>query len=592
MTTPTGSTNTPRVRTRHGCWTCRKRRRKCDEKKPRCQNCIDKNRNCQYGLQLTFLGANMLTLVSHEANDLERHVPGRYRSLQFVDGFDESRDFPETFDVEENETSFGPPTISRQEDQASYLDTRAIYSRALPDSTDPDVSFMEDDGNAFEDGFPDPEAQEHRQTTSKQVSSLDTTPGTTSLNLAMGYHSERPQSVTLSQSWGQSPGSTQIHSGDNSRYYEGDENIALSQELLKAFIDKVVPWLELSSPGSPHSAFLPLISSQNRPLRLAILALATHQSFNPMNREVCSQVTERAVNSLSPDLQSYTRETTAARKLLLISQLLPQQFSDWRSILSDRAGAMDDDIGSYESARDNRGPAALALLRFDLAVSLASQLPPITNLDRWEQIETPGSARSGSPSSPTSFLENSLLLCIHTAKLYFSKSSNGIPTTNTWMSLYSQHQSMQANQPTELVPLLTSAIGSIRHSDVDSSGPRNFPLSIHTTRLSLYTAFLSHLTSLLLIQCRPRRLDQGVVRKMKTETWHALQICSLSLSNKLLWSWDPAIIATLLHCGRLLSYSAQQEELVEHLQKLQLMTGWKFQRDIGELEGYLKECYE
>lgn len=305
---------------------------------------------------------------------------------KFVDGFDESCDFPETFDVEENETSFGPPTISRQEDQASYLDTRAIYSRALPDSTDPDVSFMEDDGNAFEDGFLDPEAQEHRQTTSKQVSSLDTTPGTTSLDLTMGYHSERPQSVTLSQSWGQSPGSTQIHSGDNSRYYEGDENIALSQELLKAFIDNVVPWvrmnlplprnpylfwahtdkqkLELSSPGSPHSAFLPLISSQHRPLRLAILALATHQSSNHMNREVCSQVTERAVNSLSPDFQSYTRETTAARKLLLISQLLPQQFSDWRSILSDRAGAMDDDIGSHESARDNRGPAAWALLRF------------------------------------------------------------------------------------------------------------------------------------------------------------------------------------------------------------------------------------
>lgn len=79
---------------------------------------------------------------------------------------------------------------------------------------------------------------------------------------------------------------------------------------------------------------------------------------------------------------------------------------------------------------------------------------------------------------------------------------------------------------------------------------------------------------------------------MKTETWHALQICSVSLSNKLLWSWDPAIIATLLHCGRLLSYSAQQEELIEHLQKLQLMTGWKFQRDIDELEDYLKECYE
>ncbi|KAH8676474.1 hypothetical protein BGZ60DRAFT_402691 [Tricladium varicosporioides] len=590
MTTPTGLANMPRVRTRHGCWTCRKRRRKCDEKKPRCQNCIDKDYSCQYGLQLTFLEANMLTLMSHEANDLKKRIPERYHSLRFVDGFDESHDSPEPLGAEGDETRSSPLRISRHGDQNSCVGTRNIFLRALPDSTDPDTSFIEDDRNVFEDDFLDLEVQEHT-TTSKQVSSLGTTPGATSLNLLGGYQSECPQSVTRSRSWDQSPGSTQTHTHGNSGYGDGGENIYLSQELLKTFIDGVLPWLELSSPGSPHSGFLPLLSSQYQPLRLAILALATHQPCNPMHREFSSQVTERALNSLSPNLQNYNTETIATRKLLLIAQLLPREFSVWRSILSDGAGVIND-VGSHESMQENHEPVTWALLRFDLALSLASQLPPITNLDRWQHIEKTGSGNPGSPSSAAPFLENSLLLCVHTVKLYFSTSSHESPNTKIWMSLYSRQQTIQSNQPTEFIPLLISAIGSVRHSDVDSSKPRHFPLSIHTTRLSLYTAFLGHLTSLLLIQCRPRRLNQAVVRKMKTETWHALQICSLSLSNKLLWSWDPVIIAALLHCGRLLSYSAQQEELIEHLRKLQLTTGWEFQAAIGELEGYLRECYE
>lgn len=33
-----------------------------DEGKPRCQNCIDKNFDCRYGLQVTFLSKNTITV--------------------------------------------------------------------------------------------------------------------------------------------------------------------------------------------------------------------------------------------------------------------------------------------------------------------------------------------------------------------------------------------------------------------------------------------------------------------------------------------------------------------------------------------------
>ncbi|GMG40545.1 unnamed protein product [Ambrosiozyma monospora] len=43
------------TRSRNGCFTCKQRRRKCDEGKPECQNCINSGRRCGgYGVQLVF----------------------------------------------------------------------------------------------------------------------------------------------------------------------------------------------------------------------------------------------------------------------------------------------------------------------------------------------------------------------------------------------------------------------------------------------------------------------------------------------------------------------------------------------------------
>lgn len=70
------------TRCRTGCMRCRVRRRKCkfcwicrtfkpngcsgDEGKPRCRNCVDRNFQCQYGPQLTFLAKNAHTVQALE----------------------------------------------------------------------------------------------------------------------------------------------------------------------------------------------------------------------------------------------------------------------------------------------------------------------------------------------------------------------------------------------------------------------------------------------------------------------------------------------------------------------------------------------
>ncbi|KEF59183.1 uncharacterized protein A1O9_04027 [Exophiala aquamarina CBS 119918] len=44
-------------RVRTGCMTCRGRRRKCDEQRPKCANCVAKGLPCQYGGKLTFVAS-------------------------------------------------------------------------------------------------------------------------------------------------------------------------------------------------------------------------------------------------------------------------------------------------------------------------------------------------------------------------------------------------------------------------------------------------------------------------------------------------------------------------------------------------------
>ncbi|KAK1080012.1 hypothetical protein LTR48_007917, partial [Friedmanniomyces endolithicus] len=45
-------------RTRTGCLNCRRKRRKCDEKKPTCEGCISRQEACEWGVKLSFRPEN------------------------------------------------------------------------------------------------------------------------------------------------------------------------------------------------------------------------------------------------------------------------------------------------------------------------------------------------------------------------------------------------------------------------------------------------------------------------------------------------------------------------------------------------------
>lgn len=228
----------------------------------------------------------------------------------------------------------------------------------------------------------------------------------------------------------------------------------------------------------------------------------------------------------------------------------------------------------------------------DLAIAINSQSPILTQLALWQHPSLESEQSAYSVVQTTSHLENALLLCAKIANLAFTPNAESYSTSEIWNGLYAQFQSIQSSQQSDsLLPLLSSQIGSFAFSKPDSQPstayvPSEFPLHIHTSRVSFYSAFLTHFISILLLISRPRNVERTMSSRLKTTTWHAVHVCGLSMSNNILWSTDPVVVAALLHAGPSLSYVAQQIELLRHLRRLEKTTGWKFGGEVVQLEEF------
>ncbi|KAJ5312116.1 hypothetical protein N7508_002946 [Penicillium antarcticum] len=115
------------TRCRTGCMRCRVRRRKCDEGKPRCRNCIDRNFQCQYGPQLTFLSKNAHTI---QASQVAPPSAG-YEAIRFINE-EPQKDTTETeagADDNEMDDTFSHTDLPSQSQEATDSNPRSHAPR-------------------------------------------------------------------------------------------------------------------------------------------------------------------------------------------------------------------------------------------------------------------------------------------------------------------------------------------------------------------------------------------------------------------------------------------------------------------------------
>ncbi|KAE9972533.1 hypothetical protein BLS_003978 [Venturia inaequalis] len=142
-----------RTRTRTGCWNCRRKRRKCDERRPICSNCLLKNESCHRGLKLSFRPENLQTLPSDHPSMRPPCGPGSTH-ISRIEIFDVTHEVIRDYwnevrilAIECNNSSPSTETVGRR--AVSYLSLPLEDSSAAviePDDTQTISDLGADDG--------------------------------------------------------------------------------------------------------------------------------------------------------------------------------------------------------------------------------------------------------------------------------------------------------------------------------------------------------------------------------------------------------------------------------------------------------------
>jgi len=180
-------------------------------------------------------------------------------------------------------------------------------------------------------------------------------------------------------------------------------------------------------------------------------------------------------------------------------------------------------------------------------------------------------------------IQHSNILCAEILNLSLAPATCSMGKREEWSKLHMMIEDWQSHLARCFQPLLSiNSLKAVDFGDISTS----FPVVIYTNRSTFYTAFLFHLSCLLLLQSRPHSLRRMKSTCLRNIVYHSVYLCGISKSNRLGWSHDPLVLAALLRAGTVLSYRGQQMEMLQHLNALTGLTGWKTSKEMDRLQEY------
>lgn len=141
-----------------------------------------------------------------------------------------------------------------------------------------------------------------------------------------------------------------------------------------------------------------------------------------------------------------------------------------------------------------------------------------------------------------------------------------------WTFLWTDCQKWYNDRPVD-----AQQIVDVRGGEADQIEPdhtSSFPILIYTTPMALAANAVYHITSLLLLEHKPRLLKSlPGPRCFTSHIWHAQSIAGIAASNDSPEQWDPILIAGLLSIAGEMTHESQQRVLLERLALIAETTG-------------------
>ncbi|KAJ6127997.1 hypothetical protein N7471_009214 [Penicillium samsonianum] len=565
---PRKPTPAAKQRVRTGCLTCRKRRRKCDEQKPRCANCEIKGLACKYSSDLAF--------VPHREGVGSGASRQAYNSITFVD------DSPLAAANKEKSKALQKPADDSQSDGNTGFSFDELQSSADGPDNPGDVRRAFGFQNILSSVGPNVNLSEPPIPFVGEPSAA----GTRYMNSApyFGY-----RSVTS--------GRTVERRGIlTSGSHETD--------LLRHFRYHVGPWIDTGDPELPFGLQVLLLSRTNRALQAAVLALSAGQrllvaSPDSKDLESSQKLRKEAEETL---VLEYDLARYAGHTLLMLQDALSAGPQQWRSLLVPKIEHISD--FASRAVGEEVGDALFWLyFRLDLAGSISSSKPPLMpfrSLLRRDGtlLHHPQSMR---PQTVNSVYKHILCLLGHCLALIHGDREMSSPHTITspnltafpslrqshslsqWTFLWSDCQKWYNERPVNVQQIVDIRGGEADQIDPDHDS--SFPILIYTTPMALVANAVYHTISLLLLTHKPRLLKSlPGPRSVTSHIWHAQSIAGIAASNDSPEQWDPILVASLLIIAKEMTHESQQAVLLDRFSRITATTGIKLDRETEALQ--------
>ncbi|KAJ9623853.1 hypothetical protein H2204_011039 [Knufia peltigerae] len=540
-------------RVRTGCLTCRKRRRKCDEGKPTCQNCVDKGLVCRYGLNITFIDGTTATTSSHR--------PARRQ-------------------------------ITSQSAKAAEINTQPTH---LQDSG-PSSALSNDEPVTTvlwsePDAFPTRNSSRAPLTTDDEpLDRLNLLSAESPVLRDFAAQANTPSSLSQHRlpapPLGTSPGSR-----------SSQADIA-ELDLLTFYRYQIATQLDLGV-GDPYFGVHVLTRALSEPfLYQSILALARAYggSKSRHGHDVTDEEPDYAAQANRAALVADHEDSITISTMLTLRKfhdVPPYLWHEWMAVTFGN-------INSLELMDQCVDEQWQLIARLTLAASLTAAPSSSSSSSASHRIDLSFILRRARPMIPDQILTHhqqlqQVLVNLARAASIIPRPDTGaprqsagrlrLPLISSWQSCWSDNQLWYTARREEMQQIFEIGEFDARLSTDDATSQMPFPTIAFSNLCALVANLAHHLTALLLLQFKPRAIralpEPG---SSISSMWHAQRIIGMVATLHESDVFDPLVVAGVLYAARRLSHPSQIMVVVNILNKVVERTGMQLQEEVEKLE--------
>ncbi|GLI79164.1 hypothetical protein PoHVEF18_007492 [Penicillium ochrochloron] len=552
----------------------------CDEGKPRCRNCTDRNFECKYGPQLTFLTKNAQTVQPSEVGGLSAN----YEVIRFVnedpenardeidDGEDEGSPQTEEPQRSHSHQDASDPDVGRQSkpeilsELPSELPVRSADEPSNP-TPQPSIAMFSDKDESAVAGLL-ALGTSTTETIGPEISLSEFTisPPAREKSLAQVMTPINFTDYPLAFSPGQLPRHTAVNP---------EMTPTETLELLRHYRYEVAPWLDICDLGQIFGIQGLQLAMVSPPVRDTVLALSKASLDLRSPRSSHSRTEKSILNPIAPDGQLDITTVAFLRALDKTKQCITDMASVWSSYRESDAEILEP-LSAHTIGRDLNSAIYWLYLRLDLGAALAADTSLRVPIPPSSPYFADGDLGSDPFGLVFSYAHRPLWLCARAVEFIHNEDpSPHLPPLHAWMQIVEELEQWYRERPQGFQPMLEI------ETDNQAADPgESFPVVLFANGAGVFSNQLYHTAMLLLLHSRPRTAHIADIRSATmSPLWHAQRICSIALNNERRECWDPSLLASFLTAARRMTHESQQQEILRGFERIRKVTGW----NAGEL---------